>query len=103
MRKKYLEKLYRILTRTSNELNGLRTEYKDIDNSDEIKKISKQIEDIDIKIDNAIEYYNDNITIYNSLLKKFPSNIVATFGKYKEKLFFDRKDMNDDDYDDFKL
>ena len=79
--------LYRILTRASNELNELRTEYNDID----------------IKIDNAIEYYNDNITIYNSLLKKFPSNIIATFGKYKEKLFFDRKDMNDDDYDDFKL
>ena len=79
--------LYRILTKASNELNELRTEYNDID----------------IKIDNAIEYYNDNITIYNSLLKKFPSNIIATFGKYKEKLFFDRKDMNDDDYDDFKL
>ena len=95
--------LYRILTRASNELNELRTEYNDIDNSNEIKKITKQIDDIDIKIDNAIEYYNDNITIYNSLLKKFPSNIIATFGKYKEKLFFDRKDMNDDDYDDFKL
>ena len=40
---------------------------------------------------------------YNSLLKKFPSNIVAIFCKYKEKLFFDRKDMNDEDYDDFKL
>ncbi len=44
-----------------------------------LKKITKQIDDIDIKIDNAIEYYNDNITIYNSLLKKFPSNIIATF------------------------
>ena len=75
--------LYRILTRASNELNELRTEYNDIDNSNEIKKITKQIDDIDIKIDNAIEYYNDNITIYNSLLKKFPSNIIATFGKYK--------------------
>ena len=95
--------LYRILTRASNELNELRTEYNDIDNSNEIKKITKQIDDIDIKIDNAIEYYNDNITIYNSLLKKFPNNIIATFSKYKEKLFFDRKDMNDDDYDDFKL
>jgi hypothetical protein len=62
--------LYRILTRASNELNELRTEYNDIDNSNEIKKITKQIDDIDIKIDNAIEYYNDNITIYNSLLKK---------------------------------
>ena len=95
--------LYRILMSASNELNGLRIKYKDIDNSDEIKKICKQIDDIDVKIDNATQYYNDNITIYNSLLKKFPSNIVATFGKYKEKLFFDRKDMSDDDYDDFKL
>lgn len=95
--------LYRILMRASNELNGLRVKYKDIDNSDEIKKICKQIDDIDVKIDNATQYYNDNITIYNSLLKKFPSNIVATFGKYKEKLFFDRKDMSDNDYNDFKL
>ena len=52
---------------------------------------------------NKLNDMDDNITIYNSLLKKFPSNIIATFGKYKEKLFFDRKDMNDDDYDDFKL
>ena len=36
-------------------------------------------------------------------LKKFPSNIIATFCKYEEKLFFDRKNMNDDDYEDFKL
>ena len=60
--------LYRILTRASNELNELRTEYNDIDNSNEIKKITKQIDDIDIKIDNAIEYYNDKIigTINNT-------------------------------------
>lgn len=95
--------LYRILVNSSNELNGLRNIYDTIDKSDEIKKICKQINEIDIKIDNSIEYYNSNITIYNSLLKKFPSNVVAVFCKYKEKLFFDRKDMNDDDYNDFKL
>ena len=95
--------LYRILIRASNELNGLKSEYPIIDKSDEIKKICDQIEDIDIKIDNATQYYNENITIYNSFIKKFPSNVVAIFSKYKEKLFFDRKDMNDDDYDDFKL
>ena len=49
-----------------------------------------------------------NSIMNNSVIKtteynQFPSNIIATFGKYKEKLFFDRKDMNDDDYDDFKL
>lgn len=95
--------LYRVLTRTSLEFNAIKKEIPEIDKSDEIKKISRQIIDIDIAIDNAIDYYNENITIYNKLLKKFPSNIVATFCKYKEKLFFDRKDMNDEDYDDFKL
>lgn len=95
--------LYRILVRASNELNGLKNEFPNIEKSDEIKKIISQIDDIDLKVDNSIEYYNDNISIYNELLKKFPSNMIATFCKYKEKLFFDRKDMNDEDYDDFKL
>lgn len=95
--------LYRILTRASNELNGLKTEFPDIEKSEEVKKILKQIADIDIKVDNCLDYYNDNISVYNTLLKKFPSNIIATFCKYEEKLFFDRKNMNDDDYEDFKL
>ena len=95
--------LYRVLVRTSNEINALREEYPNIDKSSEIKKIRNLINEIDLKLDNQIDYYNENISIYNSLLKKFPSNIVATFCKYKEKLFFDRKDMNDDDYNDFKL
>ena len=95
--------LYRVLIRASNELNGLKHDFPSLEKNDELKKICKQIEDIDTKIDNSTQYYNDNISIYNSLLKKFPSNIVAIFGKYKEKLFFDRKDMSDDDYNDFKL
>ena len=95
--------LYRVLVRSSNEFSGLKEEFPDIEKSAEIKKIISQINDIDLKLDNEIEYYNENISIYNSLLKKFPSNIVATFCKYKEKLFFDRKDMSDEDYDDFKL
>lgn len=95
--------LYRILSRASLELDGLKCEFPDIEKSDEVKKILKQIADIDIKVDNCIDYYNDNISVYNTLIKKFPSNIIATFCKYDEKLFFDRKDMNDDDYEDFKL
>lgn len=95
--------LYRVLVRASNEFESLKEEYPDIEKSAEIKKIRSQINEINLKLDNEIDYYNENISIYNSLLKKFPSNIVGTFCKYKEKLFFDRKDMNDEDYDDFKL
>ncbi len=95
--------LYRILERTSAELNALKEEFPDIEKSTEVKKIRNEITDIDEKLDNEIDYYNENISIYNSLLKKFPSNVVALFCKYKEKLYFDRKDMSDDDYEDFKL
>lgn len=95
--------LYRVLIRTSNEFTALKEEYPEIEKSTEIKKIKSQIDDIDLKLDNEIDYYNENISIYNSLLKKFPSNLVAAICKYKEKLFFDRKDMNDEDYNDFKL
>ena len=95
--------LYRVLVRASNEFGALREEFSDVEKSTELKKIRNQISDIDLKLDNEFDYYNENISIYNSLLKKFPSNIVATFCKYKEKLFFDRKDMSDEDYEDFKL
>ena len=95
--------LFRVLERSSNELNTLKEEFPDINKSEEIKKIQSNIIDIDNTVDEATSYYNDNISIYNKLLKKFPSNIIATFSKYKEKLFFDRKDMSDDDYNDFKL
>lgn len=95
--------LFRILKKASIELEGLKNSNPEIDKSDEIKKIIKEIKEIDDKVDNSSQYYNDNITIYNTLIKKFPSNIVAMLCKYKEKLFFDRKDMNDEDYNDFKL
>ena len=65
--------LYRILIRASNELNGLKEEFPDTLKSAELKKISVQINEIDLKLDNEIEYYNENISIYNGLLKKFPS------------------------------
>lgn len=95
--------LYRVLMRSSNELNALKEEFPSIEKSEEIKKIVRQIKDIDIKVENQIDYYNSNINTYNALTKKFPSNVVAIFCKYKEKPFFDRKNMNDEDYDDFKL
>ena len=49
------------------------------------------------------KYYNDIITDYNKLVKAFPTNIIALFFKFKSKLYFDGKDMNDEIIDDFKL
>ena len=69
----------------------------------EINKLSNEIEDTDDRLKINIDYYNKNIAEYNKLIKLFPTNIVARVCKYEDKLFFDRKNMNDDDYKDFKL
>lgn len=86
-----------------NEFNSIKSQNKELNKSEELNKIEKDIEDIDNKLTTFREYYNENITKYNRLVKTFPTNIIALANKYEEKLFFDRKDMNDEDYNDFKL
>lgn len=95
--------LDRNLNEAYNEFVGIKEKYKEINNSEELKKIDTQIIDINDKLTTSINYYNQNITKYNKLLKSFPTNIVALLCKYKERLFFDRKNMSDEDYEDFKL
>ncbi|MEE3342637.1 MAG: LemA family protein [Bacilli bacterium] len=95
--------LDRKLIEANNELSILKQKYPSLNKNDEIIKISKKIEDYDEKLEINREYYNNNIAEYNKLVKLFPTNIIAKICKYEEKLFFDRKDMSDDDYNDFKL
>ena len=95
--------LDRQLVLATNEFTSLKTEYKELEKSEEIKKISVSLKEIDDKLDNLKKYYDKNITKYNKLVRTFPNNIVALICKYEEKLFYDKKDMSDDDYNDFKL
>ena len=81
----------------------LKEKYKELKESEEIQNISKKLEELDEKLEVNRDYYNNNIAEYNKLIKMFPTNIIARLCKYEEKLFFDRKDMSDDDYNDFKL
>ena len=96
--------LDRKLIEANNEFIVLKEKYKkELDESLEIKSISRKIENIDEKLEVNRDYYNNNIAEYNKLIKMFPTNIIARLNKYEEKLFFDRKDMTDEDYNDFKL
>ena len=52
---------------------------------------------------NVEKYYNENTTIYNNLVSKFPSKIVAKILRLKEKKYFDGKDMYDKNIKDFKI
>lgn len=96
--------LDRKLIEATNEFIVLKEKYqKELDESLEIKSISRKLEEIDEKLEVNRDYYNNNIAEYNKLIKMFPTNIIARLNKYEEKLFFDRKDMSDNDYNDFKL
>lgn len=81
----------------------LKEKYQDLKENEEVTKISTKLEEVDEKLIINRDYYNKNISEYNKLVKLFPTNIVAKLCKYEEKLFFDRKDMSDDDFNDFKL
>ena len=95
--------LDRKLVEAMNNFVTLKEKYPELRENEEVVSISKKIEELDESLIVNKEYYNKNIAEYNKLVKLFPTNIVAKLCKYEEKLFFDRKDMNDDDFNDFKL
>ena len=95
--------LDRKLINVSNEFLKIKEEHKEALQSNELKKIEKQLKEIDDKLSIYRDYYNSNIVKYNKMVKSFPTNIVALLCKYEDKLFFDMKNMNDDIVNDFKL
>lgn len=95
--------LDRILVKSYNEFLSIYEANIKLRESDEIFKVSRQLEIINEELLTLRNYYNANITNYNKMIKKFPTNIVANIKKYKERPFYDLKDMTDEDYEDFKL
>lgn len=61
---------------------------KKLANLDALKGINEELINIDNDLNGSKKYYNDNIVLYNKLVKCFPSKIVAKIYKYKEEEFF---------------
>lgn len=95
--------LDRILVKSYNEFLTIYESNSALRESDEIFKVSRQLEIINEELLTLRNYYNANITNYNQMIKKFPTNIVAKIKKYKERPYYDLKNMTDEDYEDFKL
>ena len=93
----------RKLIEANNNFESLKRKHEALNELKDLKAISKKIEQYDELLEVNRDYYNKNIAEYNKLVTLFPTNIVAKICKYKEKLFFDRKDMSDNDFEDFKL
>lgn len=95
--------LERKLSDAYNEFLNYKDKSDELKSSEELIKIGISLEELNDKLSVLIEYYNGNITKYNKLITMFPTNVIAKINKFNTKLFFDRKDMSDDDYKDFKL
>lgn len=84
-------------------INFVRKQYEELHNIEKLNKLAYDIDEMDESLSAYKKYYNENIVDYNKLIRKFPFNIIGLILKYKEKTFFDGKDLNDDDIKDFKL
>lgn len=85
------------------EFNKYKEKYPKLKNNESFVKIDIELSESEAEIVAFRKYYNDIITDYNKLVKSFPSNLIAFICKFKDKLYFDGKDMSDDDIKDFKL
>lgn len=85
------------------EFSKYKEEYPELKNSESFMKIDVELSESEAEIVAFRKYYNDIITDYNKLIKSFPTNTIALIFKFKSKLYFDGKDMNDDIINDFKL
>ena len=95
--------LDRILVNSYNEILPIYEANRELRDSDELYKSIKQLEIIDEELIALRKYYNGNIANYNKMIKRFPTLIIAKIKKYQERLFYDLKNRNDEDYEDFKL
>lgn len=86
-----------------NEFNSYKEIYPELMESDAFLKINVSLNESENEIIALRKYYNDTITEYNKLVKKFPSNIIAIIYKHKQRAYYDGKNMNDDIINDFKL
>ena len=67
--------------------------YKDKIDDNEFLKIDTVLRETEAELVAYRKYYNDVTTDYNRLRHKFPTNIVALICKYKDRNYYDNKNV----------
>ncbi len=67
--------------------------YKDKITNSEFQKIAVILNETEAELIAYRKYYNDVTTDYNRLRHKFPTNIVAIMCKYKNRNYYDNKNI----------
>lgn len=63
--------------------------YPELKANENFLRLQTELTEIENKISFARQFYNDTVQKYNVLVKRFPSNIVASMFKFKEEKFFE--------------
>lgn len=95
--------LDRQLYEAINEFTQYDEKYPELKESNTFVKIKVGISESEAEVVAFRRYYNDNITEYNKLRRMFPSCLVAIMHGYKQKPYFDGKNMEDNNIKDMKL
>ena len=85
-----------------NEFYLIKNKYEKLENNNDFKKIVFKINETEDVLNAYKDYYNDYASKYNKLIRRFPIIIISLIKRRKEKDFFDKKSLSDNDYNDFK-
>ncbi len=85
-----------------NEFYLIKEKYQKLQKSEDFQKIAFKVTETEDLLNAYKDYYNNQASKYNRLIKRFPIIIITLIKRRKEKLFFDKKSLNDSDYNEFK-
>ena len=66
--------------------------YPDLKASKNFLELQEELSDIEAKIAYARQFYNSNVSSYNTTLAGFPGNSIGSMFGYKQEEFFEAKD-----------
>ncbi len=85
-------------------LSEMENEIVNIKNKDkEYETLIYKLSNVNLKISSNKNYFNGTISKYNDFISKLPTKILAKLLKYKEKNYFDDKNLYDENKKDFKI
>lgn len=93
----------RKLSKISDLFTKIKSDYPDDLETETFRNLIVDLKINEEKLVASKAYYNRFTTKLNTIIKKFPSNIIARIHKVDVRNYFDNKNMNDDDILDFKL
>ena len=81
-----------MLTAALKSLFAVAEAYPELKASDNFRDLQRQLEDTEDKIAYSRQFYNSNVLDYNTRVKIFPGNLIASMFAFKEEQFFEAKE-----------